>query len=216
MKIVFALAMDYEIENIFVLNEWVLIEEKPFKIYCLKKNKDMGLIKTGIGKVNAAAAIQYVLGKGTLKKIINLGLVGCLNKKMKIGEVRSISQSRFFDIDVRSFGYALGQIPKCTIVNYPFPPNQVQLPLAKIISGDSFVANQNDLKEIIELFHPDFIDMEIGAIAHTLYINDKLNILESYKAPSDYADGSAKNDFYENEKQAFKNLRSLASKLLTE
>lgn len=216
MKILFELAMDYEIENIFNLNEWKIKSEKPFKVYIHKRDKTLGILKTGIGKVNAAAATQYALSKLSPKKIVNLGTVGCVNKKIKIGEIRQISECTFFDVDVTAFGYSLGQIPECEVTTYALYKNSKNVTQkAKTASGDAFITNMKQLDKIIEAFYPDFIDMEIGAIAHTLYINDKLQLLESYKAPSDYADKSSTKDFYENEKIAFKNLKKFANKLLT-
>ncbi len=208
----FLLAMDYEIENIFDLNDWTLELEKPFKIYAHRKLNTVRIVRTGIGKVNTAAATQFAVLRNSPKRIINLGVVGCINKKFDIGEVKQISECRFFDVDVTAFNYQFGQIPKCDIVNYKLKTTRKET--AKVITGDSFVTDQSKFRDIVKLFSPDFIDMELGAIAHTLYINNELGILESYKAPSDYLDHSATKDFYENEKKAFANLRSLASNLL--
>lgn len=209
----FLLAMDYEIENIFNLNDWVIEKEKPFKIYQQKTNNQIRIIRTGIGKVNTSAATQFIVSKFSPEKIINLGVVGCLNKNIGIGEIRQISECRFFDVDVTAFNYQLGQIPECEFISYKLK-TQKKL-TAKIISGDSFITDSFKLENIIKLFSPDFVDMELTSIAHTLYLNNKLEILESYKAPSDYSDHSASKDFYENEKKAFTNLRNLASQILT-
>lgn len=115
---IFLLAMDYEIENIFELNDWTIEVEKPFKVYINKNRSEVRIIRTGIGKVNTAAATQFVILKYSPKKIINLGVVGCMNKKINIGVVRQISECRFFDVDVTTFDYQLGQIPKCDLVSY--------------------------------------------------------------------------------------------------
>lgn len=217
MQILFTLAMDYEIENIFDLRDWTLAQESPYKVYASKKNKNIGIIKTGIGKVNAAAAAQYALLKFTPQRVINLGAVGCLNKNINIGEVRKISGCRFFDVDVRMFDYALGQIPQCDLTEYTLlSKNENALSSAKIITGDTFISDVSKLTEISEIFLPDFVDMEVTAIAHVLYVNSLLQILESYKAPSDFANGTATKDFYANEKIAFKNLKILANKIIEE
>lgn len=208
----FLVAMDYEIENIFNLSDWVLEIEKPFKIYAHTTLSQVKIVRTGVGKVNAAAATQFVSIKYAPEKIINLGVVGCLNQEIAIGEVRQVSECRFFDVDATAFGYQLGQIPQSDLASYALKTESEIT--AKIITGDSFITDPSKLATITMLFSPDFIDMELGAIAHTLHINGQLEILESYKAPSDYANHSATADFYANEKTAFSNLRVLALKLL--
>ncbi len=210
---VFLLAMDYEIDNIFKKSEWSLELRKPFKVLKHRKNSKIKIVKMGLGKVNAAAAAQFTLDKFDPAKIINLGAVGCVNKKLSIGEVRRISECRFFDVDITALGCKLGQIYGCNLVSYKLLKKN-KMPSAKVVSGDSFVSDKNKLSKIIKEFSPDFIDMEIGAVAHTLYLNGKLKRLESYKAPSDYSDSSAAKDFKENEKKAFINLSIFASNLL--
>ncbi|HET9947205.1 MAG TPA: 5'-methylthioadenosine/S-adenosylhomocysteine nucleosidase [Patescibacteria group bacterium] len=214
MNTLFLLAMGYEISHIFNLVDWNVSQEKPFPVYT-HKTLPFTIVQTGVGKVNAAAATQFALSHYPTERIVNLGAVGCMNKKIAIGEVRQISECTFFDVDCTAFNYKLGQIPKCDIASYPLHTTG-DIPVAKLVTGDSFISDQSKLQAISDIFSPDFIDMELAAIAHTLYINDKLSLLESFKAPSDYANASSSQDFYDNEKLAFSHLQALAALLLTE
>jgi adenosylhomocysteine nucleosidase len=211
-EIIFLLAMDYEIKNVFDLKEYKKTQDTPFRVLIHKKH-DILVLRTGMGKANAAAATQFALDRFNPVRIINIGLAGCANKKIAIGEVRAISEIKFFDVDATAFGYKLGQIPKCKVASYRLTGQETKQ--SKIISGDSFVNDCEKFSLLAKTFSFGFIDMESGGIAHTLYINKKLNILECYKVASDYADASAAKDFYENEKIAFKNLKDFVNSFLS-
>ena len=207
-------AMDYEVNNIFDIRDWALIARKPYPVRQLKADGGWLIIETGIGKANAAAATQYLIDHYRPARFINLGVVGSLNENITIGEVRKITECRFFDVNVAAFGYQLGQIPKTDVVSYHLGTEIPAHPV-RLISGDTFISDSATLGPILTEFPADFIDMELAAIAHVLYRNQSLERLESYKAPSDHANGTAAEDFYANERTAFVHLHAAAAELLS-
>ncbi|MBL0687551.1 MAG: nucleoside phosphorylase [Sulfurospirillum sp.] len=60
------------------------MQTKPYKIY--KKNNII-LIVSGIGKEKTALYVKDIFKKFNIKKAINVGIVGCKNKKIKIGSL---------------------------------------------------------------------------------------------------------------------------------
>lgn len=212
---VFLIAIDYEAKHTLELADWNQTSTVPFVIYEYQKKPGYILIQTGVGKANAAAATQYVADHFDAARIINMGTVGCLNTQIAIGEVRAIDGCRFFDVDVSAFGYKVGQIFECDLVDYPLHIG-LALSTAKVVSGDKFISNQELLAAALKSFPADFVDMELAAIAHVLHRNQLLERLESYKVPSDYCNGESAKDFYKNEQEAFANLRAVATKLINE
>ena len=201
--------MDEEIRGIFDLDTFTLKKECGFSVY---KSKDLQkiIIETGIGKSNAAAAAQFALQNYPASQYINTGLVGAFNKSLQLGQVIQVLKCRFFDVDVTPFGYALGQLPKCTLVEYPISQKKIkntEITPVFLVSGDTFL-NKSELREkIIRDLSPDVVDMELASIAHIFYLHGKLASLTSIKVISDYADQSSHLDFYDLMKQALTNLR---------
>lgn len=131
----------------------------------------------GIGKVNAAActAIATMLYQPDL--VINIGVAGGLHPDLDVGDVVVATDLNYHDADATAFGYAHGQIPSMpksyatdetwvrllTEHDHGFP---FQVLSGLLCSGDSFVADENQVIEIKKLF-PDIIalDMESCAIA---------------------------------------------------
>lgn len=218
MTVVFLLAMDFEIENLFDLKKFKIIDKFPFSTYKDKK-RDIYLIKTGMGKVNAASATQLVLQKYKIKRIINIGLVGGFNRNNKIGDILRVNKCAFHDVDVTPLNFKLGQIPDCDVSEYCLKKNLKNSDIfpkiknVSLVSGDAFITDQKRVEEIILNFSPDVVDMELAAIAHVLYINKKLDLLESYKAISDYANSNSSEDIFKKE-NVFKNLKKFVSKLI--
>jgi adenosylhomocysteine nucleosidase len=209
LETVYFVAMDDEIKGVFDLENFSSQKELGFTIH-KHLSKPIAIVKTGIGKSNAAAAAQFALHNYPAKHYINTGLVGSFNKTFALGQVVHISQCRFFDVDVTAFNYAPGQLPQCEHIHYPlkkFSDQQTKLSSAFLVSGDTFLNNPELRTKMISIFQPDVIDMELTSIAHVFHLHDKLDSLTSIKAVSDYADESSHVDFYELMTNALLNLK---------
>jgi adenosylhomocysteine nucleosidase len=213
--VAFLVAMTEEIEGIFDLGRWVQSGTAPFETYEYAERPGGGVIvHTGIGTTNAAAAAQFTLDRFGPRRIVNLGLVGCLDTGIAIGTVCSVETCAFFDVDATVFGYKIGQIPRTSVTEYELAGRVAGVPRARLISGDTFVTDPGVFHPDLVGFAADFVDMELAAIAHTLYRNDALGRLESYKSPSDYCNDASTDAFDVNMPKALANLAAVAREVL--
>jgi adenosylhomocysteine nucleosidase len=226
--VAFLVAMTEEIEGIFDLGEWERAGDTPFEVYGGGARAGGGagveagaragavIVHTGIGTTNAAAAAQFTLDRFDPRRIVNLGLVGCLNSGIGIGAVHSVETCAFFDVDATVFGYKIGQIPRTSVTEYELRGQVAGLQRARLISGDTFVTDPNVFHPDLVGFAADFVDMELAAIAHTLYRNEVLARLESYKSPSDYCNDASTDAFAVNMPKALASLAAVAREVLVQ
>ena len=227
MDVAFLVAMTEEIEGIFDLGEWEKVGDTPFEVYGgggrsasvgagagVGEGVEAVVVHTGIGTTNAAAAAQFTLDRFDPRRIVNLGLVGCLNEDIGIGAVHSVETCAFFDVDATVFGYKIGQIPRTSVTEYELRGQVAGVPRARLISGDTFVTDSDVFHPDLVGFAADFVDMELAAIAHTLYRNEALARLESYKSPSDYCNDASTDAFDVNMPKALASLGVVVRELL--
>lgn len=69
------------------------------------------LVKSGIGKVNAAMTTTILLEKYKPDVVINTGSAGGYDPSLQVGDIVVSSEVRHHDVDVRAFGYEMGQVP---------------------------------------------------------------------------------------------------------
>jgi adenosylhomocysteine nucleosidase len=217
--VAFVIAMTEEAEGALPLDSWEPLGSVPFPVYRLGGERAQAVaVVSGIGTTNAAAATQHVLDRFAPQRVVNLGVVGCLNHEIAIGAVHAVSTCAFFDVDATAFGYKIGQIPETEVHEYRLaaaaPPKP--LPTARLLSGDTFVTGRDGFHPELAGFAADFVDMELTAVAHTLLRNGALDRLESYKAPSDYCDSDSPEAFDQNMPQALRGLAEVAELILRE
>jgi adenosylhomocysteine nucleosidase len=215
VDVAFLVAMNEEIEGIFDPARWSEVDPWPFGVRRRERwSRDAIVVQTGIGTTNAAAAAQYTLDRFDPRRIVNLGLVGCLDPAIAIGTVHAVDVCAFFDVDATVFGYKFGQIPRTSVTEYKLARRETALPQARLISGDTFVTDPGAFHPDLGGFEADFVDMELAAIAHTLFRNNRLSLLESYKAASDYCNGESTEAFESNMPAALAGLAGIAERIL--
>lgn len=69
------------------------------------------LVKSGIGKVNAAMTTSILLEKYSPDVVINTGSAGGYDPSLQVGDIVVSTEVRHHDVDVRAFGYEMGQVP---------------------------------------------------------------------------------------------------------
>ena len=69
------------------------------------------LLKSGIGKVNAAIGTTLMLQTFQPTCVINTGSAGGFAAELEVGDVVISSEVRHHDVDVTIFGYEHGQVP---------------------------------------------------------------------------------------------------------
>lgn len=78
----------------------------------LLAGKEAVLLKSGIGKVNAAMSAAILLEKYKPDAVINTGSAGGYNPNLNIGDLVISNEVRHHDVDATAFGYEYGQVPR--------------------------------------------------------------------------------------------------------
>ena len=76
------------------------------------ENRNIVLMLSLPGKVNAAIATTLLLDHYKPEYVINIGTCGALQGNMEIGDMIVATEVRHFDVDATEFGYELGQVPQ--------------------------------------------------------------------------------------------------------
>ncbi len=171
------------------------------------ENKSIVLVKSGIGKVNAAICTQILISEFSVEKIINTGVAGALGEDLNILDIVVSTELQQYDVDAREFGYKLGEIPRMVTSIFPAEPALVQkaytkgierfgkegVKKGKIVSGDTFVSSITMKNRLEKEFEALCTEMEGASIAQACYMNRIPFVV--IRTMSDKADGSA-NDNY--------------------
>lgn len=178
---------------------------------------DVVIVKSGIGKVNAARATQMLVDIYKPKLIINTGIAGGTDPKIKISDCVVATSFVQHDFDVTAFGYAKGYM--CTGVNMDKPTiyqvdegvKELLIQTAKeklknskvysgiIASGDIFLQNEAFKAKIFSKFNALCAEMEGAAIAQVASFAKVP--FAALRIISDTAKGDAASDFDEFEKK---------------
>ena len=205
-------AMDSEVATLFArmtAKEKINLNNLTFykgKLY----NKDVVVVKCGIGKVNAALCTQLLILNFKVSKIINTGIAGAVGEGLKIYDFVVSTEAVYHDFDVQFFGYKLGQVPgmpetfkadpslinaaKLAFEQTDFA-NKLKLSQGRIASGDQFISGNEKKAFIISNFHPQCVEMEGCAIAQTCYANNVPFVI--IRCMSDCADETVKETYSE-------------------
>lgn len=170
------------------------------------------VVRCGIGKVNAGICVQILVDLFDVTHIINTGVAGSLNAGLDIGEIIISKDVIHHDVDVRVFGYPLGEVPQLGCREFVADEKMVELAVeackeaglktttGRIVSGDQFISSSEVKNHLIENFAADCAEMEGASIAHASYLNKVPFVI--IRAISDKADGSAEMDYPTFEKEA--------------
>lgn len=188
--------------------------------------KEVVIVKSGIGKVNAALCAQILVDVFGVDTLINTGIAGSLDAAIDIGDMVISTDAVQHDMDASIFGDPVGQIPRMD--TFSFPADERLTALAKevneevnpeiktftgrIVSGDQFVSSKETKDRIVNLFQAKCTEMEGAAIAHAAYLNKVSCVI--IRAISDKADNSATMDYPTFEKQAIAHSVKLVRNLL--
>jgi len=204
-------AMDEEVDvlkNEMKIKEIRSIANMEFYIGNIEE-REIVLVRCGIGKVNAAICTQILISELEAKTIINTGVAGALNDGLDVLDIVVSTDVQQHDFDVTGFGHKLGEIPRMEKSIFPADENLVDKALAaskevlkqnkavkgRIVSGDIFVSDAKLKETLLENFNAHCTEMEGAAIGHTCYVNNTPFVI--IRAMSDKADGSAHSNFNE-------------------
>ena len=74
--------------------------------------RDAVVVRSGIGKVNAAVCTQILIDDFKTDIVINTGVAGGLYSELNVGDIVISSDALYHDFDVTGFGYEEGVIPR--------------------------------------------------------------------------------------------------------
>lgn len=189
---------------------------------------DAVVVRSGIGKVNAALCAQRLVLQFGCTHIINTGIAGAAAAGLETLDFVVSSDAVYHDMDAVYFGYKIGQIPQMDVFSFEADRKMVEaakkvfnsLPEAKdhkimegrIATGDQFIADAALKQKIVQNFAPACVEMEGTAIAHACHVNGIPFVI--IRCMSDNADGEAKQKYDFNEKTAAELCSHLIEKLI--
>ncbi|PLR87682.1 5'-methylthioadenosine/S-adenosylhomocysteine nucleosidase [Bacillus sp. V33-4] len=148
----------------------------------LMNGADVILLRSGIGKVNAAMSTSILLEKFNPDFVINTGSAGGLNPDLNVGDVVISTDVRHHDVDVTAFGYEYGQVPQLPASfeadselieiaeNCAKEIEGAQVVTGLIATGDSFMSDPERVQAISQKFTDlQAVEMEAAAIAQVAY-----------------------------------------------
>lgn len=165
------------------------------------------LVRSGIGKVNAAIAATLLIEVYKVEAVINTGSAGGIGDGLTVEDLVISRELSYNDADARAFGYDFGQIPQMPsryTSDQPLVEVFKQAALKKnwtikeglIVTGDSFISDRKKVAEIREQFTDVLVtEMEGAAIAQTCYQFDIPFVV--IRAVSDVSDEEASLSFDE-------------------
>ena len=165
------------------------------------------VVRSGVGKVNAAMCTQILADRFGVTNIINTGVAGSLNADLDIGDILVSVDAIHHDVDVTIFGYALGEVPQIGVREFTADKAMAELALetcrrvnpdihammGRVVSGDQFISSSEVKDHLIRTFAGDCAEMEGASIAHGAYLNHIPFVI--IRAISDKADNSAEMDY---------------------
>lgn len=192
------------------------------------EGKDIVVVRSGIGKVNAAICTQILCDEYNVEAVINTGIAGSLNAQIDIGDIVLSTDALQHDVDATGFGYELGVIPRmetsifqadkelrsiarncCERVN-----SDINVFEGRVVSGDQFISDKKVKEKIMDNFAGFCTEMEGAAIAQAAYLNKVPFLI--IRAISDKADDSATEDYPTFEKKAIKHSVNLVKEIIKE
>lgn len=209
MKIGIIAAMEQEVKALVEVMEEKSVTEKANQTFYdgTIYEQEVTVVRSGIGKVNAAIATVLLIDTFEVDTVINTGSAGGIGKGLSVGDLVLATELSYNDADAQVFGYAFGQIPQ---MPDRYTADQELIKMVKaaalatdwsveeglVVSGDSFIASKEQTNHIKEHFPEVLVtEMEGAAVAQTCY---QFNVpFVVVRALSDTADEEASVSFDE-------------------
>ena len=177
-------------------------------------NKEVVIVRSGIGKVNAGICTQILADLFQVDAVINTGIAGSLKAEINIGDIVVSTDAIQHDMDATGFGYEPGVIPRMPVSCFEADKRLVKAAedackeavpevgvfAGRIVSGDQFISDRQVKNRITAQFGGMCTEMEGAAIAQAAYLNSIPFVI--IRAISDKADDSATVDYPTFERQA--------------
>ncbi len=184
------------------------------------------VVRSGIGKVNAAICTQILVDEYGVRCVINTGIAGSLKAEINIGDIVLSTDTLEHDMDAGAFGYPPGQIPRMDTLSFAADEKlrsaaktacekvlpEIGVHEGRVVSGDQFISDKSKKEWLVKMFDGYCTEMEGAAIAHAAYVNHVPFLI--IRAISDKADNSASMDYPAFEAMAIANSVKLMEELV--
>ncbi len=180
------------------------------------EGKEVVVVQSGIGKVNAAICTQILIDNYDVTAVINTGVATSLKSEIEIGDIVISTDAVEHDMNARTLGYDRGIIPGMETSFFVADDYLIQLAKecvkesvdanvyeGRVVSGDLFVSEQKIKDKLNAEFDGYCAEMEGGAIAHCACVNKVPFVV--IRSVSDKSDSSEEVDYTSFEKMVVKN-----------
>lgn len=221
-------AMDEEVARLKEAMSNVAIKTKAsMDFYSGEMNgKNVVIVRSGIGKVNAGICAQILIDEYNVDYIINTGIAGGLNPEINIGDIVLSTDTVQHDVDATGFGYKVGVIPRMETSVFVADDKlrefakkaskkvnpDIEVFEGRVVSGDQFISDKSKKDYLVTEFQGYCAEMEGAAIAQVAYLNDVPFLI--IRAISDKADESATVDYPVFEAKAIENTVKLLNEMI--
>lgn len=204
-------AMDEEVNILKGKMQNTVIKTVASMEFCegLLNGKEVVVVRSGIGKVNAAICTQILADLYQVDAVINTGVAGSLRNEIDIADIVLSYDTLQHDMDATGFGYEPGVIPRMDqsifqadeelrkltkeVCSEVIP--EVGVHIGRIVSGDQFISDSCKKEWLAENFGGYCTEMEGAAVAQAAYLNNLPFLI--IRAISDKADNSAEMSYVE-------------------
>ncbi|HBW12306.1 MAG TPA: 5'-methylthioadenosine/adenosylhomocysteine nucleosidase [Proteiniclasticum sp.] len=148
------------------------------------EEKDVVMVISGIGKVNAAVCAQILADDYQVTHLINVGVAGGVKENIQPMDVVVAKALLQHDMDVTAFGLKRGEIPRFESSLFQSDEKLTALALEGsrknedytthegiIVSGDQFISSKEKIEDLLETFDAAACEMEGAAIAQAADLN---------------------------------------------
>ena len=188
-------------------------------------DKEVILVKAGVGKVNAASVTQLLIDKFDVDSVINVGSAGAINYDLSYGDIVISTKLVQHDFDITCFehekGYITGigreiEADEKLIDVFEKAINNVDSGIrvvkGVIATGDQFLNDTDVKKEIRKEFNAECGEMEGAAVAQVCKLCDVPFIV--IRSISDKPNSNEPIDFYNYLEMASKNCAKIVKEVM--
>jgi adenosylhomocysteine nucleosidase len=141
------------------------------------------LLESGIGKVNATLATEWLIREFEPDLVINTGSAGAIKADTQVGDFVLADKVCHHDVDVSPIGFAFGELPRLPVY-YEVKPCWIERldeiatelddrhHLGTIATGESFIYRSEQVETITTRFQDVLAcEMEAAAVAQVCYLH---------------------------------------------
>ena len=132
----------------------------------LLEGKEVVIVRSGIGKVNAGMCAQILADKYNVGCIINTGIAGSLRNEINIGDIVLSKDAIEHDMDAVAFGYDRGVIPRMETSTFKGDEKLIQVAtdackvacpdvnvhVGRVLTGDQFISDKTVKNDLISTY----------------------------------------------------------------